>query len=57
MRHETDEEIVRRVMASTESTLTERELAVRIRFLLEAYDVMEEMFVNGQKEQPLGRAH
>ena len=55
MNHETDEQVVRRIMADPESTLSERELAYRIHRLIQSHDAMEDIMLGFRDEE--GRVH
>ena len=55
MKHETDEEIVRRIMSDPESTLSERELAYRMHRLIVSHDTMEDIMLGFKDVE--GRVH
>ena len=55
MKHETDEEVVRRVMADKTATPSEKEMAIRIQRLIESHDVMEDVMLGFRDIE--GRVH
>jgi hypothetical protein len=55
MNYETDEEVVRRVMADKSATPTEKELALRVSRLIVSHDAMEDVMLGFKDEE--GRVH
>lgn len=45
MKYETDEEVVRRIMADQTATPSEKEMAFRIQRLIESHDAMEDIML------------